>query len=126
MSQPLPAGAVRAPTSIEEYSPFKLHSLLEELKQLATCAYITLSEAKGNKGSLDAGIYTLCLVTSKLDDLTFHYQRLVEERESTQPAGRFCKHSLEAFHLINDLPETQRERVLSGFRGVVCALGVKS
>ncbi|MEB4591987.1 hypothetical protein VSS37_13420 [Candidatus Thiothrix sp. Deng01] len=67
-------------TPCKIYSPSQLHSQLDEIRHLLNVAYFAMDTAKGNEMRLESGLYTIGLVASKLDDLTFHYERIVREQ----------------------------------------------
>lgn len=101
-----------APTKgkFEIYSPSQLHSQLEELRHLANCVYFTLHGAGGNAICIESGTYVACLVASKLDDLAFHYESILEDEKSGTE---------KAYELFKQLtPERQRE-ALAAMRGML-------
>ena len=71
----------------EAFTPFQLHSQLEEVKHLLNAAYFTLESANGNRTRLDAGIYTVASVASKLEDLVFHYENVMEQQAAMPTDG---------------------------------------
>jgi len=76
------------PGNLEAFTPFQLHSQLEEARHLLNVAYFTLESADGNTVRLEAGIYAAgYYVASKLDDLTFHYERLIEQSDKQRGAA---------------------------------------
>ena len=95
-SKPTPSKAKH-----EVYEPWQLHSHLDELRHLVNCAYFTLSDAKGNTTRVESSAYVVCLVASKLDDLAFHYECILEEEKSE------AQQALELFKQLT--PEGQQK-----------------
>ena len=95
---------------LEAFTPFQLHSQLEEVRHLLNTAYFTLDGANGNTTRLESGTYAVGVVASKLDDLAFHYERLVEQH------GSEIDTALNLFSLLS--PERQAQ-ALSYMRGAV-------